>query len=309
MLRRAMADETFTVPDDLAGRPLDGVLRKLAGLSWEKARSRIATGKVQVDGKVVVDARRPVRAGASIALVMSAPKPGTRARLGADVVVYVDAQLVVVRKPAGISTVPYEPGERDTLDRLVAQLLHRSRPGATGPAPSLGIVQRLDKETSGLLVFARTFGAKKLLAHQLRLHTMHRRYLAIAHGDVAATTFRSHLVANRGDGLRGSTDRPQQGQLAITHVEPIERLRGATLVACRLETGRTHQIRIHLSEAGHPLLGERVYVRGFEGPILPAPRLMLHAAELGFRHPTTGRDMRFDDPPPEDMRDVLARLR
>jgi 23S rRNA pseudouridine1911/1915/1917 synthase len=158
-------------------------------------------------------------------------------------------------------------------------------------------------------VFARSIAAKKLLANQLRFHTMHRRYLAIAHGAVAARRIESRLVADRGDGLRGSTRLPGAGQLAVTHVEPVEPLRGATLVACRLETGRTHQIRIHLSEAGHPIVGEKVYVRGFAGPYIAAPRVMLHAAELGFVHPGTGREVRFEDPLPADMEAVLAKLR
>jgi 23S rRNA pseudouridine1911/1915/1917 synthase len=95
----------------------------------------------------------------------------------------------------------------------------------------------------------------------------------------------------------------------VTHVEPVERLRGATLVACRLETGRTHQIRIHLAEAGHPVVGERVYVRGLPGPFLPAARLMLHAAELGFVHPTDERELRFTMEPPADFEETLRRLR
>ena len=97
--------------------------------------------------------------------------------------------------------------------------------------------------------------------------------------------------------------------LVVTHVTPIERLDGATLVSCQLETGRTHQIRIHLAEAGHPLVGEKVYIRNYRGEPILAPRLMLHAAELGFDHPSDERPMRFEDPPPSDFQEVLARLR
>jgi 23S rRNA pseudouridine1911/1915/1917 synthase len=129
----------------------------------------------------------------------------------------------------------------------------------------------------------------------------------------SARTFRSRILADRGDGLRGSLRNPrgrtEEGQLAITHVEPIEALDGATLVACRLETGRTHQIRVHLSEAGHPIVGERVYVRSFAAPQIPAPRMMLHAAELGFTHPATQEHVRFERPPPADFDETLARLR
>jgi 23S rRNA pseudouridine1911/1915/1917 synthase len=118
-------------------------------------------------------------------------------------------------------------------------------------------------------------------------------------------------MEDRGDGLRGSARGrpPPSAREAITHVERIEALAGATLVGCRLETGRTHQIRIHLSESGHPIVGERVYVRGYAGPLIEAPRLMLHAAELGFVHPATQREMRWELPMPDDMRAVLERLR
>jgi 23S rRNA pseudouridine1911/1915/1917 synthase len=172
-------------------------------------------------------------------------------------------------------------------------------------------VHRLDKETSGLIVFTRTWVAKQRLAAQFRQHTVHRVYLAIARGDVASRTIRSFLLEDRGDGRRGSARGTpgRGGREAITHVERLEPLQGATLVACRLETGRTHQIRIHLSVAGHPIVGERVYVGKGDRGGPPAPRLMLHAAELGFVHPTTEREMRWELPMPDDMRAVLESLR
>ncbi len=170
------------------------------------------------------------------------------------------------------------------------------------------MVQRLDKETSGLVVFARTVPAKRALKNQFRAHSVHRRYDALVHGSAENATFRSRLVKDRGDGVSGSTDNPTLGREAVTHVRVLARLAGATHVECRLETGRTHQIRIHLSEAGHPLLGERVYVRGHAGELIAAPRLMLHARELGFVHPTNGRDLDFVDPLPEDMRAMIERL-
>jgi 23S rRNA pseudouridine1911/1915/1917 synthase len=232
--------------------------------------------------------------------------------LADDLIVYADPSLVVVRKPAGVSTVPYGDESPDdqalTLDALLREVLAR-RDRIRGRAP-LGVVHRLDKATSGLLVFARSFAAKKHLGQQLRAHTMRRRYLAIAHGDVRAGTRRSYLVPDRGDGLRGSAvERRREGQLAVTHIDLIERLRGATLIGCRLETGRTHQIRIHLAEAGHPLLGESVYIRDFRAAPIPAPRLMLHAAELGFEHPADQRPMLFTEPAPPDFEETLARLR
>ncbi|MCC6556653.1 MAG: RluA family pseudouridine synthase [Polyangiaceae bacterium] len=307
-------DGAWVVPAELEGRPLDGALRRLTGVSWADARRLIETGKVLVGGARATSARRAVLAGEPIEVRLSAPRPETvrRRQIEGDLVVYADASVVVVNKPAGVSTVPFgdeTPAEQaSALDALVRDVLAR-RDRMRGRAP-LGVVQRLDKGTSGLIVFARTFAAKKHLGQQLRVRAMHRRYLAIAHGDVPRRTFRSYLVEDRGDGLRGSTsDRRREGQLAITHVEPVEALRGATLASCRLETGRTHQIRIHLAEAGHPLVGETVYIRDLEGPRIAAPRPMLHAALLGFRHPADEREMRFEAPPPADFEEVLARLR
>jgi len=198
--------------------------------------------------------------------------------------------VVVVSKPAGVSTIPYDESDVDTLDARVRAWLERRRLSPRGSRPNLGVVHRLDKETTGLVVFTRTWLAKEGLTSQFRQHTVHRRYLALAHQVVPAGTLRSFLVEDRGDGLRGSArgkspKRAADGREAITHVDPLEALAGATLIACRLETGRTHQIRIHLSESGHPLVGERVYIRRWGGTVIEAPRLMLHAAELGFLHP------------------------
>lgn len=295
------------MPAELGDRPLDGVLKKTLGISWGDARSLVETGKVRVGGAVARSGEAHVFEGDAVEIDPRARAPQKTAMLDRSAIVHVDPNVVVVNKPAGMSTVAFEPRERDTLDQLVAALLRR--PKASGPTAPLGVVQRLDKETSGLIVFARTFAAKKVLGSQLRLHTVHRKYVALAHGRVTAATMRSYLVKDRGDRLRGASRHGREGQLAVTHVEPIESLRGATLVACRLETGRTHQIRIHLAEAGHPLLGERVYVRDYGGEPLPAPRVMLHAAELGFVHPVHGGVMKFEAPPPPDFQEVLKRLR
>jgi 23S rRNA pseudouridine1911/1915/1917 synthase len=306
-----MPPRTVIVPAELEG-PVDRAVRALFGASWGKARAWVQGGKVRVGGAVVTESTARVTAGAEIAVDPAAPRqrPGNVDDLA---VTYADAQVVVVAKPAGVSTVPFDEGETDTLDARVRAWLQRRRLSPKGVRPTLGVVHRLDKETTGLVVFTRTWLAKESLAGQFRRHTVHRRYLAVAHGDVASITRRTFLVEDRGDGRRGSTRDParqvKDAREAITHIERLEPLAGATLVACRLETGRTHQIRIHLSESGHPLVGERVYVRRFAGPFIDAPRLMLHAAELGFVHPATEREMRWEQPVPEDMQTVLARLR
>jgi 23S rRNA pseudouridine1911/1915/1917 synthase len=172
------------------------------------------------------------------------------------------------------------------------------------------VVHRLDKETSGVMVFTRTLEAKKHLSQQFREHTVERRYLALVHGRLErALVLESYLIEDRGDGLRGSArGTTKGGQRALTRVTPKRQLAGATLVECRLETGRTHQIRIHLSEAGHPLVGERVYIRNYAGARIDAPRMMLHAAALGFVHPVDEEPMGFDAPPPADFERLLASL-
>jgi 23S rRNA pseudouridine1911/1915/1917 synthase len=302
-----------TVTPELAG-PLDRAVRGLFGVSWGKARGWIVAGKVRLGGEVVTEPTARAAAGVELVFEERARKPEARGAgmLTQEQVIHTDAHVIVVAKPAGISTVPYE-NEIDTLEARVRAWLGRRGQASRGARPSLGVVHRLDKETTGLLVFTRTWLAKQSLAGQFRRHTVHRLYLAIAHGAVRSRTIRSILLADRGDGLRGSARRPigptKASREAVTHIERLEDLPGATRVACRLETGRTHQIRIHLSEAGHPLLGERVYVRGYTGPRIEAPRLMLHAAELGFVHPATGREVRWELPMPADMQAVLERLR
>ena len=199
-----------------------------------------------------------------------------------------------------------------------------------GPLPRLRVVHRIDKETSGLVVFARTVAAESALGKQFRRHTVVRRYLAVVAGAVESRIIRSRLVRDRGDGRRGSTDVPRQGKEAITHVEVVERLPGYTLLSCRLETGRTHQIRIHLAESGHPVCGEKVYhrplfIRDAERSArasrrsagasrlnesrIEAPRLALHATELGFVHPVTEERMQWTMPLPPDLAEFLEKLR
>jgi 23S rRNA pseudouridine1911/1915/1917 synthase len=309
--------EQRAVPPALANLALDALVKELFGTSWGKARSWIETGKIAVDGATVTETRAPVKPGASIALDMNAPRPRADASLtgeagatftpvfGRERIVFVDSQLVVADKPPGMSSVPYERDETGTLVQEVGRLLKQ---------PRLEVVHRIDRETSGLIVFARTREAARALSNQFRFHTVHRRYLALVHGRARDATCRSILIEDRGDGLRGTVPAGWrvargEGQEAITHVRALEALPGATLVECRLETGRTHPIRIHLSEAGHPLVGERLYVRDYRGERLSAPRVMLHAAELGFEHPATGARMSWSAQLPEDFEAALSGIR
>jgi len=303
-----------------SGETLAALVRRIVpGVSWNRARDLVRSGRVFVDGDAATDPVWRVVSGHEIVVRPTAPRRRAGA-LGPEAIVHADPDVVVVRKPAGVLTVPYAPDDRDTLVDQAAAALRR-REGRRG---ELGVVQRLDKDTSGLVVFPRNLRAKRALQQQLRRRTVERRYLALVDGAAGDATHESVLVANRGDGLRGSHGRfrkakgapPQDARWARTHVEVLERLRApgggaVTLVACRLDTGRQHQIRIHLAEAGTPLLGERVYVRDRPGPpAMTAPRTMLHAETLGFDHPRhPDRRVRFRDPPPPDFQTILDGLR
>lgn len=288
-------------------------------LSWNKARDLCRSGRVRVNGQVVLDPAARLASGDEVTFDRTAPKL-RKGALEAGAIVHVDPDVVVVNKPAGIMSVPFEHGDKDTLIDITRAALRRSQRGFD---PELGIVHRIDIDTTGLLVFTRNLAAKKHLSQQFRVHSVHRRYLAIAHGHVIGRTFDSLLLRDRGDGLRGSRGHfraargkpPEDAQRAVTHVQLLERLSQteptslASLVECMLETGRQHQIRIHLSEANNPLVGERVYIRDYRGARIEAPRPMLHAAELGFVHPRTGKELMFKLEPPEDFMRVLERLR
>jgi 23S rRNA pseudouridine1911/1915/1917 synthase len=238
---------------------------------------------------------------------------------------YVDKHVVVVDKPAGLTTMrhPKEAAEfgprgqrflPPTLADLLPDLLaRRAGPGKRLERSKVRAVHRLDKDTSGLVVFARTVEAERHLGQQFRAHTIERVYHGLVRGRAKEGKIESWLVRDRGDGRRGSSPISGQGQRAVTHVRVLEELGEYTLVECRLETGRTHQVRIHLGEAGTPLCGERIYDRPLHGKPLPdgsgMKRVALHAALLGFKHPATGERMCWQSHLPKDMADLIKRLR
>lgn len=303
-----------------AGLTLAAYLRRrLRGQSWRQVRALVAARRVRIDGELCLDDARRLREGVKVeVLAQSQPRPRQPEMV---TIRYLDAHLVVVEKPSGMSTVRH-PSERawpqkrkelsPTLQDVVPRLIAAREGRAPGPLPRLRVVHRLDKETSGLVVFARSVAAESGLGKQFKAHTVTRRYLALVLGVVRNQRIASWLVRDRGDGRRGSGPEGQ-GKGAITHIEVAERLPGYTLLSCRLETGRTHQIRIHLAELGHPVCGEKVYNRQKDGTVLPdpsrAPRLALHATELGFDHPVTGQPLHWQMPLPADLEQLLAGLR
>jgi 23S rRNA pseudouridine1911/1915/1917 synthase len=333
--------QVFHVVEAEVGKTLAAVLRgRLPGVPWSQVQRYVRNRHVLIHGNVSCDEGRRLKEGEVIKLLEHPTAPQAREE---DVRIrYVDDWLVVVEKPAGVTSVRHEE-ERNwkesrkniqpTLEDLLPRILAKRAQGDRRPtkadkpwkklrdgdqrAPSrthpVRPVHRLDRETSGLMVFARTVPAERHLGLQFRAHSTYRRYLAVVEGAVAEQTISLRLIRDRGDGRRGVTDDPTAGKSAVTHIRPVEQLAGYTVVECRLETGRTHQIRIHLAEIGHPLCGEKVYrQRLFKDPLPDrsgAPRLALHAAELGFEHPFTGEQMKFEMPPPADLQKFIARLR
>ncbi len=296
---------------------MDKAVKQHFQLPWGKARAWIDTGKVFIDGNCVSDQAQPVVAGTRIELRMSQPKKRPEPKLDPRAVVYFDSEVIVVNKRSRVMTVPHpESEEEETLDRLAIEYLRAKDPKAVSNRASLGVVHRIDKDTSGLVVFARTYSALKALSEQFRAHSIERRYLALVHGRPKAQSIVTRIARDAGEGLRGSVPDgavnkmgEELGRHAVTHVEVVEKLQGASLVSCRIETGRTHQIRIHLSEIGHPIIGEKVYVRGYEGELIPAPRTMLHAEQLGFIHPVSGEQVHWSEAPSKDFQRVYKSLK
>jgi 23S rRNA pseudouridine1911/1915/1917 synthase len=317
-----MSSQSFLIPAEQEGITVAALLRQhLPDHSWNQVRRVVATRRVHVGGELCLDPARRLHEGEILEL-LAVPGPVPRPK-EAIVIRHLDQHVVVAEKPSGISTVRH-PLEREwtarrkalspTLEDLVPPLIVREEGRQQqGPPPRLRVVHRLDKETSGLVVFARTVAAERGLGRQFHAHTVSRRYLAVVPGAVAPQRIATLLVRDRGDGRRGSADDKDAGKEAITHVDVVERLRGYTLLACRLETGRTHQIRIHLAELGHPVCGDKVYNHKSNGEVRPdysgAPRLALHAAELGFNHPVTAAQLFWSMPLPDDLVALVDRLR
>ncbi len=324
---RRDGSQVFHVSDAEAGQSLLSSLRRWRPQApGSEAAQLLRNRQVQIDGNLCEDPQRRLKTGEVVKVLPHAiAAPPTEADIRVH---FVDEQLVVVEKPSGMTTMRHEeeahwsarrrrrePTLEDLLPDVLAESLTTSRRGQTHRVrpPRVIPVHRLDRETSGLMVFARTVAAERSLVEQFREHSIDRSYLAIVQGEIAEQTIESFLARDRGDSKRGSVSDPEQGQHAVTHVRPIELVNGHTLAECRLETGRTHQIRIHLSEARHPVCGDKDY-RGPLGqkPIVDrsgAPRLALHAAELGFEHPLTGESLHFETRLPRDLSDFLKQLR
>ncbi len=290
----------FVVPDADDGMRLDLALaRHVPGLSRRRARVLIDLGGVFVDRGRVKVAGRLVRAGQAVEANLGgalerAVGTGAAARARSDAelpayrLVHEDEHLIIVDKPAGLVTAPTPESDRGNLLDLLARR-------GTGP---VFLVHRLDLPTSGLMVFARTDLANRVLAQRFAVHDVEREYLAVVAGELPAAI--------------ATIDRPLRGKRAVTHVVGREPVAGgaATIVTVRLETGRSHQIRLHLTDLGHPVLGDDAHGADVARRFEPRPpRLALHAGVLGFRHPATDEPVRWVSRPPPELAAWIDGLR
>lgn len=277
-------------------------------LSRRRAREAVEKGQVTVDGQVVWEPGRDVAEGARVVWDANRPaRPRPRFSLP---VLHVDDAVLVVDKPAGLLTVPSGPGRRDE-DSVVVRLQEEAK-GLGGRRAYVGLVHRLDRDTSGALAFARTPSARAALKALFRAHRIDRHYLALVGGEPARDAGDIDLpLAEAYEAGRRHVARPgEEAREALTRYRVRERFRGAALLEVRLETGRQHQVRVHLAHLGHPLLGDPVYGGTGRTPrSLAAPRQMLHAWRLGFDHPDGVGRVAVDAPLPPDFGRVLARLR
>lgn len=327
-----------------AGQTLVSLLRRWQGnLSWAAAKQLLQGRRVSVNGALCLDAGRRVRSGDVVHLHAHSRTPQPTAE---DVeLLYWDADVVVVVKPPLMTTLRHHeerhwPAARKnlqpTLDECLPRLLQAAEGGEPDSAavgrqgrpprgrrvphrgrrsslPRVKAVHRLDRDTSGVMVFARNEAAERRLVEQFKAHSIDRVYHAVVFGHPAEGTITRRLIRDRGDGLRGGTDSPTDGEDAVTHLRVLEDLGDYSLVECRLETGRTHQIRIHLSELGHLVCGDPLYHRRLNAPVIAdasgAPRLALHAARLAFTHPRTNQRMEFECELPDDLHRFVRQLR
>lgn len=287
------------------------IARQLPDLSRSRVAKLLEEGRVRLNGRVPRKSERPTP-GDTIEIELPAPEPtGIEPEAIPLQIVYEDADLLIVDKPAGLVVHP-APGHRSGT--LVNALLHHVTDlSGVGGRLRPGIVHRLDKDTSGLLVVAKTDEAHRALSLALKRREITRAYLVAAWGHLASETQTVDAPIGRSASDRKRMAVVESGRPAVTHFERVERWVAADLLRARLETGRTHQIRVHLAWIGHPVVGDPTYgggaERGISGPgrawarafAARVPRQFLHAAELRLRHPRTGRELHVTSPLPPDL--------
>ena len=287
------------VPADLGGQRCDLAVARLGDMSRAAARALIESGGVSVGGMAVASPRQPVSAGDLLEFTAAPEAPGLEPQEVPFGVVYEDSHLAVVDKPAGVVT---HPGAGETGPTLAAGILHRwPKVRGVGTDDRWGIVHRLDRDTSGLLVIALDEAAERGLREAIRLHRVEREYLALVQGAPGAPTGTIEAPIARDPARPTRMRLDPTGRPAVTHYRVEESFATTTLLRVTLGTGRTHQIRVHLAGIGLPVIGDRVY-----GRASGAPRIFLHATRLSFDHPVTGERIIAESPLPTDLAEVLA---
>ncbi|UGB37495.1 23S rRNA pseudouridine(1911/1915/1917) synthase RluD [Frateuria soli] len=303
------------VPLSAAGKRFD---QALAEMFPDYSRSRLAgwikAGGVTLDG-AVAPPRQLLRGGEQVRLEVELANEVESAPEAIDLsVVYEDGHVMVLDKPAGLVV---HPGAGNPAGTLLNALLHHDP--ALAELPRAGIVHRLDKDTSGLMVVARSLAAHTALVDMLSRHEVERQYEAVVLGTlVAGGTVDAPIGRHMGDRLRQAVRDEDDGKHAITHYRLRERFRAHSLIQCNLETGRTHQIRVHMAHIHHPLVGDPLYGGSLRLPKGATPELVaalrgfrrqaLHAERLAFEHPATGEQMAFEAKRPADMEALIAAL-
>ncbi|MFC0147854.1 RluA family pseudouridine synthase [Sphingobium scionense] len=304
-----------TIGEAQAGLRLDRALAELLpDLSRERIKALIVEGQIASGGRSLNPSMK-VAVGQDYSITL--PAPVALDAVAQDIpldIVHEDADLIVVDKPAGLVV---HPAAGNLDGTLVNALLHHcdGQLSGIGGVARPGIVHRIDKDTSGLLVVAKSDKAHEGLARQFKDHSIDRLYAAIVYGipTPGSGTVDAWVGRSDADRKKMAVHREGRGKHAVTHYRVMERLRGAAMVECRLETGRTHQVRVHMAHLGHPLIGDPVYGRerkGFKSILetLSFKRQALHAKRLGFIHPVTEEPLIFDSALPADMQELLSEL-
>lgn len=298
------------------GRLDSALAQALPQLSRARIQALIAEDALQIGGKLATDASSKRHAGQAFELSVPPPRPDKAEAQDISLnILFEDDHLIIVDKPAGLVVHP-AAGHADGT--LVNALLHhcRGQLSGIGGVQRPGIVHRIDKDTSGILVVAKSDAAHEGLAKLFANHDIERRYLAIVSGVPAppAGTVRTQIGRSTTNRKKMAVLPENKGRHAITHYRLVEAFAKTALVECQLETGRTHQVRVHMAHIGHPLIGDSVYSNR-QNPYRIGPnrskfdRQALHAAALGFKHPISGETLRFESRLPEDMQLLLSELR
>ncbi|NLN06491.1 MAG: RluA family pseudouridine synthase [Firmicutes bacterium] len=303
-----MKEYVLIVPAELAGERLDiAVTRLLPELTRTRVQKLIDAGHVLIDG-AGRKANFRVREGQMLAVSVPAPQDSRVLPQEMELeIIYEDGDLLVLNKPKGVVVHPAAGHAENTL--VNALLYHCRDLSGIGGEKRPGIVHRLDKDTSGVLVVAKNDRTHLALAKQFKDHSVTREYMALVYGQFAVRrgTIDAPIARHPRERKKMAVVQAGTGRRAVTHFEVLEIYPGYSYVALRLETGRTHQIRVHLASIGHPVVGDTVY--GYKKQRLPVSGQLLHARLLGFIHPGLGRYMEFTSEPPVEFQEVLQKLR